>query len=232
MLNFDYIKWLIDTFEAKYCPHQVLCLQESWFSSDTDLSPYVISGYGHYASNHGGLVIYLNDSWSYKLRVVRQTLRYGRNKLLRYVIPMHDLRKKARIHSILHPLHSAEYIPTVTLPTRVSVSSSLINNIFTTNLSNDISACVLNVHISDHQPVIIFCKYSSIFLNDEVPLSRTKYITIATNYSDKAETKFCQLFQNKQALEKLDNNDDDPKHNYPILEESLINSYGNTCCKV
>ena len=104
----------------------------------------------------------------------------------------------------------------------------MINNIFTTNLSNDISACVLNVHISDHQPVIIFCKYSSIFLNDEVPLSRTKYITIATNYSDKAETKFCQLFQNKQALEKLDNNNDDPNHNYPILEESLINSH-NEC---
>ena len=60
--KFDYIKLLIDTFEAKYCPHQVLCLQKSWFSSDTDLSPYVISGYhlistGHYASNHGGLVI-------------------------------------------------------------------------------------------------------------------------------------------------------------------------------
>ena len=52
----------------------------------------------------------------------------------------------------------------------MSVSSWLIDNIFTTNLSNDISACILNVHISDHLPVIIFC-------NDEVPLSRTKYIT-------------------------------------------------------
>ena len=69
-----------------------------------------------------------------------------------------------------HDILSAGYIPTITLPTILSVSSSLIDNIFTTNLSNDISACILNVHISDHQPVIIFC-------NDEVLLSRTKYIT-------------------------------------------------------
>ena len=72
--------------------------------------------------------------------------------------------------------------PSKTLPSRLSVSSSLIDNIFTTNLSTDISACILNVYMNDHQPVILFC-------NDEVPLSQTKYGTIATN-SDKAETKF------------------------------------------
>ena len=65
--KFDYIKSLIDKFAAINCPLQVLCLQESWFSYDTDLSPYVIST-GHYASNHGGLIIYLNDSWNYKLK--------------------------------------------------------------------------------------------------------------------------------------------------------------------
>ena len=85
---------------------------------------------------------------------------------------------------------SAGYIPTITLPTRLSASSSLIDNIFTTNLSTDISACILNVHISDHQSLILFS-------NDEVPLSRTKYITIATN-SDKAKTKFCITFQNSR----------------------------------
>ena len=115
---------------------------------------------------------------------------------------------------------SAGYIPTITLPTRLSASSSLIDNIFTTNLCTDISACILNVHTSDHQPVILF-------FNDEVPLSGTKYITIATN-SDKAKTKFCLTFQNKQVLEKLDNNNDDPNHNYQILEESLIDSH-NEC---
>ena len=114
------------------------------------------------------------------------------------LLKVNDLKfNKEYFHDIL----SAGYIPT-----RLSASSSLIDNIFTMNLSTDISACILNVHISDHQAVILFS-------NDEVPLSRTKYITIANNL-DKAKTKFCLTFQNKQVLEKLDNNNDDPNHNY------------------
>ena len=239
----------------------------------------MISGYhlistGHYASNHGGLVIYLNDSWSYKLKSCQTDSQIWEKQIIEICNP-NDLRKKAIIignvyrppynsrdsyttfslefnamlleyqstsqktymcgdynidllkvndlkfnEEYFHDILSAGYIPTITLPTRLSVSSSLIDNIFTTNLSNDISACILNVHISDHQPVIIFC-------NDEVPLSRTKYITITTN-SDKAKTNFCQSFQNKQVFERLDNNNDDPNHNYQILEESLINSH-NEC---
>ena len=54
------------------CPLQAICLQETWFSPETDLSLYIIPGYhmistGRYASNHGGLVIYLNKKWEYKL---------------------------------------------------------------------------------------------------------------------------------------------------------------------
>ena len=52
-------------------------------------------------------------------------------------------------------------------------------------------------------------------------------ITIVTN-SDRAKTKFCLAFQNKQVLEKLDNNNDDPNHSYQIHEESLIDSH-NEC---
>ena len=73
--KFDYIRLLVDKFAANNCPPQVLCLQASWFSSDTDLSPYRIPGYhiistGHYASNHGGLVIYVHvsEKWSYKVK--------------------------------------------------------------------------------------------------------------------------------------------------------------------
>ena len=70
--KFDYIRLLIDKFMQKDCPLQAICLQETWFSSETDLSLYSIPGYhmistGHYASNHGGLVIYLNKKWEYKL---------------------------------------------------------------------------------------------------------------------------------------------------------------------
>ena len=74
------------------------------------------------------------------------------------LLKVNDLKfNKEYCHDIL----SAGYIPTITLPTRLSASSSLIDNIFTTNVSTDISACILNVHISDHQPV-------SLFSNDKV----------------------------------------------------------------
>ena len=71
--KFDYIKLLTEKFISKNCPLQVICLQETWFASNTDLSLYEIPGYhmintGRYASNHGGLLIYLNKMWTYKIR--------------------------------------------------------------------------------------------------------------------------------------------------------------------
>ena len=86
------------------------------------------------------------------------------------------------IEDYFHDILFAGYIPTITLPTRLSTSSSLIDNIFTTHLSNDISACVLNIYISDHQPVILFS-------NDDVPTAKSKYFTIRTS-SDDAKAKF------------------------------------------
>ena len=70
--KFEQLRLLIDKFNNNNCALQVVCLQESWFSADTDLSLYMISGYhlistGLYASNHGGLVIYVNTNWDYKL---------------------------------------------------------------------------------------------------------------------------------------------------------------------
>ena len=94
---------------------------------------------------------------------------YGDDNI--HLLKMFDIKFN---EEYFHDILSARYIPTITLPTRLSGSSSLIDNIFTTNLSTGISTCILNVHISGHQPVILFS-------NDEVPLSRTKYITIATN---------------------------------------------------
>ena len=51
---------------------------------------------------------------------------------------------------------SSGYVPTIALPTRLSDNSSLIDNVFTSNLNNALSAYILNVHTSDHQPVILF----------------------------------------------------------------------------
>ena len=54
---------------------------------------------------------------------------------------------------------SAGYIPTITLPTRLSNNSTLIDNIFTNNVGNKLTACILNIHISDHQPVVLFSNH-------------------------------------------------------------------------
>ena len=84
---------------------------------------------------------------------------------------------------------SAGYIPTITLPTRLSENNTLIDNIFTTNLDNNISACILNIHISDHQPVVLF-------VNDDKPPTKAKYITVKST-TDGAKERFRTSFHNK-----------------------------------
>ena len=110
---------------------------------------------------------------------------------------------------------SSGYVPTITLPTRLSDNSSLIDNVFTSNLSNALSAYILNVHISDHQPVILFT-------DDDLPHKKLKYITIKTN-SEEAKKHFCSSFKSKNIMDLLDRNiyDTDPNENYEVLERTL-----------
>ena len=98
-----------------------------------------------------------------------------------------------KVHSYdmyFNDILSAGYIPTITLPTRKSTSSTLIDNIFTTNISKEVKACILNVHISDHQPILLFT-------DDKALVSKSKYITIRTN-SEQAKAAFCLSFRNQQ----------------------------------
>ena len=195
----NYIRLLIDKFANNNCALQVLCLQESWFSSETDLSPYIIPGYdmistGHYASNHGGLVIYLNKKWEYKLITDDTDSKLWERQIIEIFNPIKTQRQKIVIGNIYRPpnnlrdslntfmgefnatllenhansqktymcgdynvdllkvtdrqfnddyfnhILSAGYIPKVTLPTRLSDNSTLIDNVFTTNLNTDLTA--------------------------------------------------------------------------------------------
>ena len=50
-----------------------ICLQETWTSNDSDLSLLQLPGYqlihqGSKCTKHGGLIIYPNDNYSYKIR--------------------------------------------------------------------------------------------------------------------------------------------------------------------
>ena len=85
---------------------------------------------------------------------------------------------------------SSGYVPTITLPTRLSDNSSLIDNVFTSNLSNALSAYILNVHISDHRPVILYT-------DDAQPHKKLKYITNKTN-SEEAKKTFLLFFQKQK----------------------------------
>ena len=106
--KFDYIRLLIDKFMQKDCPLQAICLQETWFSSETDLSLYSIPGYhmistGHYASNHGGLVIYLNKKWEYKLIADVTESKLWEKQIIEIFDPNKNQRQKIIIGNIYRP---------------------------------------------------------------------------------------------------------------------------------
>ena len=106
--KFDYIRLLIDKFTNNNCALQVLCLQESWFSSETDLSPYIMPGYhmistGHYASNHGGLVIYLNKKWEYKIIADGTDSKLWERQIIEIFNPNKAQRQKIVIGNIYRP---------------------------------------------------------------------------------------------------------------------------------
>ena len=98
----------------------------------------------------------------------------GHNTYLRgdYNVDLLKMNRLQYSETYFNSILSSSYVPTITLPTRLSDNSSPLNNVFTTNLSNALSAFILNVHISDHQPVILFT-------DDDLPHEKLKYITIS-----------------------------------------------------
>ena len=222
----------------KGCPLQAICLQKNWHFSKTDLHVFLYSipwyhmiSTGPYASNHGGLVIYLNKKWEYKLIADVTKSKLWEKQIIEIFDPNKNQRQKIVIGNIYRPPYnlrdnlntfmiefnstllehhtnsqkiymcgdynvdllklnsipfneiyfdnilSPGYIPKMTLPTRLSENSTLIDNIFTTNLSSDLSAYILDMHISDHELIILFT-------NNDLPPARNKFITIRTNTDD------------------------------------------------
>ena len=83
----------------------MICLQESWFSNDTDLSLCMIPGYhlistSHYASTHGGLVMYLNQRWDYNLKTCDTVSKFWERQIVEIIDPNVKLRKKIIVGNI------------------------------------------------------------------------------------------------------------------------------------
>ena len=112
--KFDYIKVLVDKFINNNAPIQVLCLQESWFSTDTDLSLYNIPGYhmissGHYASNHGGLVIYLHNKWDYVFKTCNTVSKLSERQIIEVYDPTNTFKRNIIIGNIYRPPYNTRY---------------------------------------------------------------------------------------------------------------------------
>ena len=107
-------KVLVDKFINNNAPIQVLCLQESWFSTDTDLSLYNIPGYhmistGHYASNHGGLVIYLHNKWDYVLKTCNTMSKLWEKQIIEVYDPTNTFKRNIIIGNIYRPPYNTRY---------------------------------------------------------------------------------------------------------------------------
>ena len=103
---------LIERFAASNCPLQVLCLVESWFSSETDLSSCAIPGYhmisiGHYASTHGGLVIYLYEKWSYRSNNCETECQIWENQIIEICDPTYSNSEGIIIGNIYRPPYNS-----------------------------------------------------------------------------------------------------------------------------
>jgi hypothetical protein len=70
--KFDQLTAYIQMYNSSNSKICAICLQESWLTADSDLSLLQINGYqlisvGKSSSAHGGVAIYLHDTFSYKI---------------------------------------------------------------------------------------------------------------------------------------------------------------------
>ena len=112
---------------------------------------------------------------------------------------------------------SSGFLPTITLPTRISERSTLIDNIFSNKQEKINFAGILINEISDHQAVVVN-------INQTLPSNKTKYITIYLN-SAESKINFRNDIASKNIYEKLNKDIHcNPNENYNILESEIINS--------
>ena len=71
--KFDQLKiYLFENYNEHSIKINMLCLQETWLTADSDLSQFQIDGYnlistGKSCSTHGGVAIYLHHKFNYNI---------------------------------------------------------------------------------------------------------------------------------------------------------------------
>ena len=79
--KFDNLYAIMNNLSASGLYFGAVCLQETWLTSEADVSLFEIPGYtlihqGSRCTKHGGLIIYLNENYSYELRNMYKSLLY------------------------------------------------------------------------------------------------------------------------------------------------------------
>ena len=119
--------------------------------------------------------------------------------------------------SYLEGILSSGFLPTITLPTRLSKNSTLIDNIFMNKQEILNFAGILNNEISDHQIV-------AVDMDLVKPPNKTYYITVFSN-SNETKQNFKNDLESKNIYNILNKEPNaNPNENYSILETAIIDS--------
>ena len=259
-----------------------ICLQETWLSDQSELSMLQLDGYtliskGKSASNHGGVAMYLKDTFSYKTLpiasqsniwdglfievhindspystkslIIGNIYRPPRDNLENYGIFMNEMeqilhnfqrnnkeviitgdfnidllkiREKNVFNEYFEVLITNGFIPKITLPSRITTSSStLIDNILmklSRNFSETTSGILL-YNISDHFP----CFISLDFLKKNK--CTPKYVKTRPR-SEQAYDNFKHEISFKCSQQRfITYSNADPNTNYDILNIIITESY-------
>ena len=116
--------------------------------------------------------------------------------------------------SYLEGILNSGFLPTITLPTRLSKNSTLIDNIFINKHEKLRFAGILNNEISDHQIVVVD-------MDLVIPPNKTYYITVFSN-SDQTKQNFKNDLESKNIYDMLNKEPNaNPNENYLILQTEI-----------
>ena len=134
-----------------------------------------------------------------------------------YNINLLSVNSDEHSSSFLNGILSSGFFPAITLPTRASNNSTLIDNVFVNQQAEFNFSGILENEISDHQAVVVNTKLI-------LPHTKTRYITIYSN-SEEAKNNFKNDIISKNIFDRLNKNlTNNPNENYNILEEEISNS--------
>ena len=120
-------------------------------------------------------------------------------------------------------MNAMALIPTICKPTRLTDSSStLIDNIFASNLRNFVSG-IFTIDISDHLPIFII--YKDYLATDRLSPKEITYRLI----NEATLNNFYERFRSEVATFSIDNSNVDSS--IELLNEKILNCY-NYCCPI